>query len=286
MSQICWLASYMKSGNTWLRIFLNNLRSDYNQPADINHLLHEPIATAREVFDDLMGVEASDLTFDEIEEYRPRVYRFMASCSPDMLFLKIHDIYDHSRNGTPIVPTDATFGAIYILRNPFDVSVSLAKFWGKPVDEIIEIMNNDMTAFEANRHRLCHQLPLRVSSWSRHVASWVDSSPFPVHVVRYEDMLQNPGPTFTAVARFACITDDAEHINRAIRFSDFDVLRQQEKLHDFKERPRSATRFFRKGKAGAWRDELTDAQIERLINNHRPMLQRFGYLSDAEHILC
>jgi hypothetical protein len=33
---ILWFASYPKSGNTWLRILLTNLRRDGKEPVDIN----------------------------------------------------------------------------------------------------------------------------------------------------------------------------------------------------------------------------------------------------------
>ncbi len=38
MGAIIWLASYPKSGNTWLRAFLHNLLRNPSQPADINQL--------------------------------------------------------------------------------------------------------------------------------------------------------------------------------------------------------------------------------------------------------
>ena len=42
MSGIVWLASYPKSGNTWLRVLLTNYLRDTGEPADINHLLGGP----------------------------------------------------------------------------------------------------------------------------------------------------------------------------------------------------------------------------------------------------
>ena len=36
MSSIVWLASYPKSGNTWLRAFIQNYRDASDQPSDIN----------------------------------------------------------------------------------------------------------------------------------------------------------------------------------------------------------------------------------------------------------
>ena len=37
MGALIWLASYPKSGNTWVRSFLHNLLRNTEQPADISH---------------------------------------------------------------------------------------------------------------------------------------------------------------------------------------------------------------------------------------------------------
>ena len=103
--RIVWLASYPKSGNTWMRAFLSNYLADGDAPVDINSLdTGGPIASARAVFDDAVGVEASDLTQDEIERYRPRVYLQVAANSSETLYLKIHDAFTYTPDGSPLVP--------------------------------------------------------------------------------------------------------------------------------------------------------------------------------------
>lgn len=48
MGKIFWLASYPKSGNTWIRILLTNYLRDGQGPADISERLEGgPIAGAR-----------------------------------------------------------------------------------------------------------------------------------------------------------------------------------------------------------------------------------------------
>lgn len=68
---IVWLASYPKSGNTWMRVFLTNYLRNADTPADINDLEFMGIATARELFDMYAGFESSDLTHEEIDAARP-----------------------------------------------------------------------------------------------------------------------------------------------------------------------------------------------------------------------
>ena len=69
MGKIIWLASYPRSGNTWLRVFVGNYLSDRDRPININKI-EIRAAYYRAIFDEIVGVEASDLTFDEIERYR------------------------------------------------------------------------------------------------------------------------------------------------------------------------------------------------------------------------
>ncbi len=76
MSGIYWLASYPKSGNTWLRSFLSNLQQDGDAPADINELATGTIASARDWLDEALGFDSADLSADEIDRLRPAVYRW------------------------------------------------------------------------------------------------------------------------------------------------------------------------------------------------------------------
>ena len=78
MTRTIWLASYPKSGNTWLRMLLANLSSK-DTPADINDLPERGgIASARGPFDHLTLIDSGLLTFDEIDALRPRVYEELA----------------------------------------------------------------------------------------------------------------------------------------------------------------------------------------------------------------
>ena len=83
MSNIIWLASYPKSGNTWFRVFLANFLRDADEAVDINHLNMMLIASARWLFDAATGVEASDLTPEEIERWRPAVYEHLVQEAGD-----------------------------------------------------------------------------------------------------------------------------------------------------------------------------------------------------------
>jgi len=280
MNGITWLASYPKSGNTWFRIFLTNLLCDADAPASINELGNMPIASARGLFDDNMGFEASDLTADEIDRLRPELYIHLAKNATESLFLKIHDAYTDVGENVPLIPAEATGSALYFIRNPLDVAVSFAHHSGWKYDTAVSKMADDATAFCRKPDRLHSQLRQKLLSWSGHVVSWVDRAPFPVCVLRYEDMKSQPLESFARAVYFAGLPHTREQIQKALAFSSFDIVQQQEETEGFHEKSSSSRRFFRKGQIGSWREELSEKQAQQIVQNHREVMRRFGYLDE------
>ena len=285
MNAIIWLASYPKSGNTWFRVFLTNLLRNAEAPASINELESTPIASARGIFDENMGFEASDLAADEIDRLRPELYIHLAENAEEPFFMKIHDAYTHVAKNIPLVPEEATGCALYFIRNPLDVAVSFAHYTGSDYDTSISFMSDETFAFCSKPDRLHNQLRQKLLSWSDHVLSWVDRAPFPVCLLRYEDMKSRPLETFTKAVRFAGFHHTREYIQKAIDFSSFDVVQQQEETEGFLENSPSPSHFFRKGKAGSWRDELSVEQVQRIVHDHREVMRRFEYLDENDAIV-
>lgn len=282
---IIWLASYPKSGNTWLRVFLTNYCHEDNQPASINALIGKPIATDRNEFDELLGLESSDLNLAEIERYRPLVCRLLATAYVPPLFIKVHDAYTTNGDGYALFPAEVTDGVLYIIRNPLDVAASYAHHENKPLDRIIERMNCEEAYLFDPSSILFTQLPQKLFSWSSHVCSWVDNAQMKTHVVRYEDMVEQPLATFTEVIRFTGLVLNSASVQRAIDFSRFQLLQAQEDVHGFAEKQPTAHSFFRQGAVGSWREQLTQSQVRRLVNAHGQVMERFGYLPEAEAFL-
>ena len=282
MSRIVWLASYPKSGNTWFRVFLTNLQRQADTPANINALNTTPTASSRRLFDQTVGYESSDLTLDEVDRLRPWVYEHLAATMPETLYMKVHDAYTMTTTGEPLFSAAATRGALYFLRNPLDVCVSCAHHMACDVETVLQAMSDDNCALDAQTNRLPPQLRQRLLSWSRHVLSWIQETPFPVLVVRYEDMHQCPLETFTRAAIFAGLQHDRQRVVRALHQSSFAELQKQESAHGFQEKPTRAAAFFRQGTIGSWRQCLTQDQVQRIICAHRLVMQRFGYLTTAD----
>lgn len=278
MSKIFWLASYPKSGNTWFRAFLTNLRRDTDTPASIN-VLDGANSSSRRLFDETTGAESSDLTPSEVERLFPSVFEHIAARAEEPLFFKIHHAYTFGANGRPLIPGSATRGAVYLLRNPLDVAVSYAHHRGEDIETIIDGMRDEEEALAHSPDRLYPVLRQSLLSWNSHVLSWMEHTAFPVHLMRYEDMSHAPLRTFSGAARFLGLSDDPQRIQKALRFSSFGELQKQEQAAGFAGKSSGSPSFFRTGAVGSWRQVLTEPQARRLVHDHRGVMQQFGYLT-------
>jgi hypothetical protein len=277
VSGLTWLASYPKSGNTWVRLLLQSLVQG-GAPIDINFEDERPSGIApRTEFDNRLGVDSSDLLCDEIDCARPRLYEMMAADEADSLPLKVHDAWTLTPLGEPLFPPGATAGAIYVVRDPRDVAISLAHHLGSGIDRAIDLMADSDARFgQALDQRYNFQVRQRLLSWSGHVRSWLDA-PVRLHRIRYEDMVQHPVSSFGALARFLGQEASPEALNRAIAATRFEELRRQEDAAGFIERGRSGLSFFRRGEAGGWRDTLRVDQAARIEKDHGAVMAMLGY---------
>jgi len=279
VGKIIWLASYPKSGNTWLRVFLANYQNNEDQPVDINDLFGGLIASQRPIFDQVIGINASELTEAEIDRYRSKVYEQLSAEARDPLFMKIHDSWRCNDLGNPIFSSSVTKMVLYLIRNPLDVAASMAHHSGIGYDEAIKAMGDSTYTLARLDGGLKSQLHQPLSSWSGHVKSWVDQSELPVHLIRYEDLLQAPLKYFGEIVNTLQLPWKEKRLRKAIEFSGFKRLQAQETKAGFKERLITATTgFFRQGKSGSWQEELTPEQVQQVCTDHRDIMQRFGYL--------
>ncbi len=284
MSGIYWLASYPKSGNTWFRIVLANLQADQDIPVSINEL-PTSIASDRALFDRIAGIESAHLLPEEMERLRPQIYRYLVQRSADPLLLKVHDAYTYLPCGAPLFPPEISLGVIYILRNPLDVAVSLAAHFDCDLDTAIGYMATDRLTLSSSLEVHRHQLPQKLSSWSGHVLSWMVSSQLKIHLMRYEDMQRDPLTTFTQTIRFLDREDTPEQIKRAIQFSTFTALQQQERSQGFWEKLVGSKPFFRQGQVGRGREILSADQIERILADHHEVMSCYGYLDQGGKLI-
>lgn len=274
MGNIVWLASYPKSGNTWLRAFLLNLMTDADEPVDINKMAALTQGDSQAKW--YAGFDArppTALGAEDLARLRPQVHVRIAESSPDSVFVKTHNALVEVA-GTAMISQSATAGVIYVVRNPLDVALSYADHLGVTVDDILTLMAE--RGFETPAS--ASHVPEHHSDWSSHVKSWTQIAHPALHIVRYEDMAARPVVTFAAIAGFLGLDPSREALRRVVRFSSFKVLSAQEKKSGFVERTPVQKSFFRAGKPGGWRKQLTQAQVRRVLDVHREQMQRFDYV--------
>ena len=274
---LIWLASYPKSGNTWFRVFLSNLRSESKDPVSINALHSTPIASSRVLFDEYAGTSGSDLSLEEIDNLRPSVYREISGNSEELSFHKVHDAWKKNSRGEPIFPPDVTRSVIYFIRDPRDVAVSFAHHSSASFEKMVKNMADPEFSFCDKDSKLYNQLRQNLSTWSGHVKSWVDESGLPVLLLRYEDMKANPFHEFKKAVNYLGLQYSDEQIRQALKNSDFSQLKKMEEEEGFSEKPIKMSSFFREGKSGGYREVLSEELVREIVGVHGEVMGRFGY---------
>lgn len=277
--KLFWLASYPKSGNTWTRAFIANLLNEDTDPVDINDFNTGAIASGRSWVQEAFDFDIDELSHDEVDRLRPYAYQWLSEQAEAYEYHKTHDAYSYldEAKTQPMFPVEASAGALVIIRNPLDVTVSFAHHNHSSIDQAIAKMNKPSSTFCGREDRLHNQLRQWLWTWSQFNQSWMQA-PIPKMVVRYEDMKQNPFETFTQIATFLKLPNDADNVTRAIEQCKIENLQQQEKQNPFKERPAKAKTFFRKGIVGDWQNKLSAEQVQAVIQAHRPLMEELGYL--------
>ncbi|TAN06107.1 MAG: sulfotransferase domain-containing protein [Rhodanobacteraceae bacterium] len=277
MGNILWLASYPKSGNTWLRAFLANLVVDQSTPLKPNELSEYGEAEASaERYTEVSGRPSTTLAAEELAALRLQVHALIAQRAQGTRLVKTHN-FNGSFQGHPLVNWQVTAGAIYVVRNPLDVAVSMTHHFGVTVDAAVDRLGDDRVV-SINDTALASDF---ICSWSTHVKSWADMAervPGKIIVLRYEDLLERPAKNFAKAAKLIGLGKDKARVARAIAHARFQTLSALEKKHGFVETVDEKTNFFRRGCANQWREALNRDQVERIVHDHREQMLRFRYM--------
>jgi hypothetical protein len=277
MGSIVWLASYPKSGNTWLRAFLANLIADRSTPLAPNELrdfTDEEAAPGR--FTELAGKPNTALSTDELVALRPDVHALIAQRAQGTRLVKTHNLCG-TFEGMPLFNWQVTAGAICVVRNPLDVAVSMTHHFGLTIDQAIDRLGDNRVATVNDAVAVSHI----IGSWSTHVGGWADMArraPGTVILLRYEDLLEKPTKHFAKAAKLIHLGQDRARVERAVKHASFQTIAALEQRDGFVEAVDEKTRFFHKGRANQWRDVLSREQVQRIVDAHREQMQRFKYV--------
>ncbi len=284
MKNLIWLASYPKSGNTWLRILLESIINNGGESIDINRLsLSNFSFIPRYYFDEFLELDSTELKRSETNELKREYYIHLAKSLQHDTFLKTHDANVHLKDNLRLIPEEATRLVIYIVRNPLDITASFANHFGINIDEAIMLMRNKEFTIFRTKKGVTSNVDQLIMDWSGHVKSWLDSEGLSVVLVKYEDLLTSPVKTLKKVFdRLKNVKISRQLIETAVENNSFSSLVGQESVNGFHEKSVQSTVFFRKGKANSWKEELTNEQVNRIIQAHGKVMASLGYLPDLK----
>ncbi len=289
-----YLASYPKSGNTWCRVFITELRrlarldsaeataaaQQEEQELRLNRdLATGSIVSSRHWLDDQLGIDSSDLSWAELDKIRGRAGHQRALYADCLRYHKVHDAFvSADSGGRPVVPVESCRGAVVVIRHPADVAVSLSHFFSWPNERCVEFLLDEQAGLCRSSKRGGQQVRQFMGTWANHVQSWVDQPLIPVLLLRYENLLAKPNSEFTRLAQFLDLPTDVALIREATANTRFDKLRaKEEEEGGFREKPEGCERFFRSGRSGEGREQLTAEQMLQLEEAFSETLIRFGY---------
>lgn len=277
MGNILWIASYPKSGNTWVRTFIQNYLT--NKVTSINTIHQQSIDEVKSFrYQKYLSQDqkTTDLDLETLCSIRPMVHADIAAEANGTVFVKSHNFQGQYKN-YPLHNWPVSSGAIYVVRNPLDVAVSLSHYFAYTIDEAIDYMADEM----AGTPNEPENIPQVITSWSLNVSSWSQEPSANLLVLRYEDMLSNPKKAFRKVESLLGLRKDPKRLMKAIKASSFSQLKKQEQTSGFVEKHENATSFFRQGTANQWKKHLSDEQVKRIVEDHREQMQRFKYIPNG-----
>jgi len=232
------LASYPKSGSTWLRFMLYELI--FCAPADFRH------------------VNAKIPTVGKHFSLSP-LHRYGFG-----RLIKTHEPYrrEYSR-------------AIYLLRDPRDVVVSEYHY------QRMARMIPDSERFDAFLSAFLRKGVNRFGTWKENVNSWCSAATGNdrILLVRFEDIKSDALGTLRKIVDFLEIDGEDDRLVEIIESNSLAGMKRKERIG--RDRTFRGARgdipFVRKGRAGGWREVLTDEQVERIEENLLNELRLCGY---------
>ena len=270
---IIWLASYPKSGNTWVRLFLNALFYAENE-LDINNIKIQQFPN-KKYFKNILD------NFNNLETIINNCLnaQYAINLDNEIKFMKTHSACWKTDKST-FTNYENTLGVIHIVRDPRNVITSLKNHYRKDnYQKTLEFMTDERKFIGSQNFKEEFDVPALISSWSNHYKSWSKFSKNYL-LIKYEDLLKNPKVEFLKIVEYLKKITDLNFksdIDKIIRDCAFDNLKEQENKKGFKEAAKNQ-KFFFLGPKNNWRDILDKnirGEIETVFNKE---MKELNYL--------
>ncbi len=278
---IIWLASYPKSGNTWLRMFLKSYYQKSNEGFKLQDTILDDFRTRG--FPNILTMRHLKIDFNEFSEIVKNweAMQDYLNLNNRTNFVKTHNSmctigpYKFTTNKN-------TKGGIYLVRDPRDVLISYSNHIGYDYEKTFEHMeasDNYETPTTGEGDKTYKKALL--GSWANNYNSWKNYKSSKILVIKYEDMVLDSYNTFKKIINYLNEVDqlqvDEEKLRKAMKQTEFGELQKLEKKHGFVEKGEGEL-FFRKGKTGSWKDELSTNLIKKIEKAFYKEMTELGYL--------
>jgi len=226
---IIWLASYPKSGNTYVRAFLSAYYFSENGQFDFK------LIPKIKQFPD---IEFFDQKINNIEEASKQWIPAQKKINQDrkIKFFKTHSCLANYK-GNEFTSSETSLGAIYIVRDPRNVLTSIKNHFSLDNDEALKMITDKDRGLISNNGS--HASYSFISSWSNNYLSWLRNKQFRRLFVKYEDLLTNKYETFRDIIFFSNTlmnrteNVDKSKLQKAIETTNFDILKNKEVSESF-----------------------------------------------------
>ena len=282
---IFWIASYPKSGNTWLRALISSYY--YSEDGKFDENIISRIGQFPE--------KRHFTSFDYDQNVVTDTARFWLKAQEKinldkkLNFFKTHNAFG-SVNNNPFTDAKNSIGALYVVRDPRNVITSLKNHYELNTEQALKWMQNENNyIYDVHRFKQDGYSDFQfISSWITNYKSWKVQKKIPIKIIKYEELLGETFIVFKDVIEFINKTSgNKEKINKdklknAVNSTLFDKLKSSEEKNGFSEAITSKTSnkkipFFYLGPKNDWRKILDDELKNKLNNIYKQNLIELSY---------
>jgi len=275
--KIVFIASYMKSGNTWVRSIICSLLNKGN--FKLEDLKEIKLFSQKTYFLKLAKLkyqEDGNLDFSFVSNNWINAQKLINKTeTKNVKFFKTHNIRGIINNNY-FTNESVCKGFIYLIRDPRDIVISLAKHMNVSHDTAIDIM-----LFQKNFVTNVFKVNEAVCTWKMHTESWINFKTVPRLIIRYEDMVEDNENAINQICNYIKILYnnkiffEKNVIENTLKKTNFNNLQKLEQKNGFAEA--TSDKFFRKGVSGQWQNILSNSQINLVQKELGDYMNALGY---------
>ena len=282
---IFWIASYPKSGNTWLRTLISAYY--YSKDGIFNQNILKNIGQ----FPEKRHFVDFNYNPENVTDTAKFWIKSQEKINKDkkIRFFKTHNTFGKVNN-CDFTNKDNSAGCIYIVRDPRNVITSLENHYEMNHEEALKWITN-LNKYIYDVHKIKEDGYSNfqfISSWSMNYKSWRVQKKIPIKIIQYEDLLKETYVVFKDIIEFINKTlNIKEQVNRdklknSVNSTHFNKLKSDEKKNGFVEAVPSKKNeekipFFNLGPDNDWRKILDKDKQEKLTNIFKDDLIELGY---------